>query len=200
MWIVVCPFSFSHCVFDLSFFDLRILITPLIYSKSSSCGVASTSGRLTTEVWHYLHLWYVVWSLDIWKGISSGLSPFCSFICTRQTSYSGFQRKTMYWTLREWSMSNPRKFHHFILIRHPKWRSGDKAISSWMKLKKIKIVRMGEDTTNHNCVCAYYEQIEEEIRFCLLFYPGHSWQTGKTVKCFYALILIASTFLFMIQW
>ena len=74
----------------------------------------------------------------IWKGISNGLSPICSFICTRHTSYNGFQRKTMYWTLWEWSMSNPRKFPHFIPIRHPKWQSGCKAISSWMKLKKIK--------------------------------------------------------------
>jgi hypothetical protein len=37
----------------------------------------------------------------IWKGISNGLSPICSFICTRHTTYNGFQRKTMYWTLRE---------------------------------------------------------------------------------------------------
>ena len=74
----------------------------------------------------------------IWKGISNRLSPISSFICTRHTSYNGFQRKTMYWTLREWSMSNPRKFPHFIVIRHPKWQSRGKAISSWMKLKKIK--------------------------------------------------------------
>ena len=132
------------------------------------------------------------------KGISNGLSPIYSFICTRQTSYSGFQRKTMYWTLREWYMSNLRKCIHFILIRRPKWRSGDKAISSWMKMKKIKIVRIEEDTTKQYCLCAYNEQIEDEFWFCLLFYLGHSWKTGTTLKCVYALILISSTFLFMV--
>jgi hypothetical protein len=47
---------------------------------------------------------------------------------------------------------------------------------------------------------AYSEQIEDEVWFCLLFYPGHLWKTEKNVKCFYALIFISSTFLFMVEW
>ena len=56
----MCFLSFFWPLCGLSFFDWRILITPLVSSNSSYCSVASTSGRLTTEVWHYLHLWYVV--------------------------------------------------------------------------------------------------------------------------------------------
>ena len=154
MRIVVCPFSVNHCVFCPSFGHCFVCL--------------SSPDGFWLPLWYLQALLIVEW--HIWKGISNGLSPICSFICTRQTSLSGFQGKTMYWTLREWSMSNPRKFPHFILIRHPKWRSGNKAISSWMKLKKIKIVRIGDDTTKHICVCTYSEQIEDEVWFCLLFY------------------------------
>jgi len=45
MFCSFCPFSFDHCVFCfLFFFDLRILITPLIFSNSScfrACSVHS---------------------------------------------------------------------------------------------------------------------------------------------------------------
>ena len=133
-------FLWSFCC--LFFFEIRIMITPFVSSYPSYCGVASTQGRLTTGVWHYLHLYYVVRCLDIWKRIPNGLSPICSlFVRGRlHTLASKEKRKKekMYFTLQEWSMRNPRKFPRFILIRHPKWRSGGKAISSWMKLKKIK--------------------------------------------------------------
>ena len=71
-----CPLyclSFFFLLCCLSFFVWRILITPLIYSNSSCCGVASTSCYLTTQVWHYLHLWDVVISE---KGYPIGYRPF----------------------------------------------------------------------------------------------------------------------------
>jgi hypothetical protein len=42
------------------------------------------------------------------------------------------------------------------------------------EIEEQKIVWIGEDTTKRNSLCAYYEQIEDEVWFCLLFYHGHS--------------------------
>ena len=51
------------------------------------------------------------------------------------------------------------------------------------EIEENKIVRIAEDTAKQYFLCAYYEQIEDEVWYFLLFDHGHSWKTGKTVKC-----------------
>ena len=49
------------------------------------------------------------------------------------------------------------------------------------EIKENEIGRIGEDSINS--LGAYYEEIENEVWFCLLFFPGHSWKTDKAIQC-----------------
>jgi hypothetical protein len=123
-------------------------------------------------------------------GISSYLKrdiqwviSICSCIYTRNTSDSGFQRKKMYWNLPEWSMSNPRKFPHYLnyfiffnfiqleIALPPNRHFGCRIKMKWGNFRGLLIDHSGKF------------QYIDEVWFCLLFYHDHSWKTIKNVKC-----------------
>jgi hypothetical protein len=76
------------------------------------------------------------------KGYPMGCRPFVLYLYNADFIHRLLKEKRkeekMYWTLYEWSMSNPCNLPHFIRIRHPKWRPRDRANSRWLKLKNIK--------------------------------------------------------------
>ena len=169
-------FFWSLCCLS---FDLRILITLLIYSKSSYCGVASTSGRLTTEIWHYLHLWYVV---IFEKGYPMGYHPFVPlFVPSRLHRVASKEKQCTGLCENDiWVIHESFRISFWFDIQNDGRGQSNFQLD---EIEEQKIVWIGEDTTKQNSLFAYYEQIEDVVWFCLLFYPSHSWKTGKTVKC-----------------
>ena len=161
----------------LSFFYLRILISLLIYLNSSYCGMASTSGRLNTEVWHYLHLWYL---FIFEKGYPMGYRPFfplfvpgilhtakekkCTGLCGNdlwviherflislwfdiQNDGQGAKEFPVGWNWRKWNSSDRRGNAKIVMFMFLLWTNRRRSLSMSFILHR------------------------------------HSWKTGKTVKC-----------------
>ena len=134
---VVCHFSFGHCVvcpprltdsdysFDIfkpfllwcgfyirPFYHIIMTLSPFVV-----CG--KISGHVERDIqWVIAHLFLYLYQSDFIQRLP--------------------KKKTMYWTLQERSMSNPRKVFSFHSVSTSKMTVRGKAISSWMQMKKIK--------------------------------------------------------------